>query len=533
MLARRIGVAWLAVAALAFVALRVPFLDVPLERDEGEYAYVAWRMLEGDVPYRDAFDQKPPGVFAAYAAAFLVFGRSVEGIRLFLHLWSAATALVLFACVRRLSGSLAGAGAVLLFAVASTDPRIGATSANTEMFLLLPMTGALWCWLRSEAGGRPGAWLAAAGALAALACWFKPVAATNALYLVWLAVFASRGRAGSAAERVAALALGAALASAAVLAPFAARGALGELADAVILHNLVYASRRTFAEGLDNLAFALAEQLPSFAVAWLLAGLGLAVGSSRSRRVLAGWLLASAAGAAVGLQFRPHYFVQLLPPLAALGGIGLAFAAERLGRSPARAVPVAALLALLAVAPALAANRAALFAGSPEAVARRLWGLNPFPESRAIADYIARTSGPEDTVFVVGSEPQIPFYAARRSATRYIIFYPLTGRFDRALERQREVVDEVERAQPLYVVWAQVPTSLLLSAESERLVFEATSALLARAYDVELVAQVEPDGLDWELLRGSQARGWAEAGGAQRADRPWLAVYRRRAPALR
>ena len=211
----------------------------------------------------------------------------------------------------------------------------------------------------------------------------------------------------------------------------------------------------------------------------------------------------------------------------------MAWAVERLGQTRARAAAAAALLTLVAVAPSLAANRGALFAGSPEAVARELWGLNPFPESKAIADYIARTSGPEDTVFVVGSEPQIPFYAARRSATRYIIFYPLTGNYARALERQREVVDELKRAPPLYVVWAQVPTSLLLSQESERLVFEATSALLASAYDVELVAQVEADGLDWELLRGSQARAWAEAGGARRGDRPWLAVYRRRAPALR
>jgi hypothetical protein len=533
MLARRIGLTWLAVAAIAFVAARAPFLDVPLERDEGEYAYIAWRMLEGDVPYRDAFDQKPPGVFAAYAAAFLLFGRTVEGIRLFLHVWSAATALVLFACVRRLAGPPAGAGALLVFAVVSADPRVGATSANTEQFLLLPMTAALWCWLRSEAGGRARAWLVAAGALAAAACWFKPVAAANALHLAWLSVVPRAGRAGSAAGRLAALALGAAVASAAVLAPFAARGALGELVDAVVLHNLMYASSRSLAEGLDNLAYALADQLPGFAAVWLLAALGLAVAAGPARRVLGGWLLASAAGAAIGLQFRPHYFVQLLPALAALCGVALARAALRLGTTPARASLAAALLALLAVAPPLAANRGTLLAGSPEAVARRLWGLNPFPESQAIAAHIARTSGPDDTVFVVGSEPQIPFYAARRSATRYIIFYPLTGRFDRALERQREVVDEVARAQPRYVVWAQVPTSLLLSAESERLVFDATSALLARAYDIELVAQVDPDGLGWELLRGSQARGWAEAGGAQRADRPWLAVYRRRTSVLR
>lgn len=47
----------LLLALLATIALRWPLLEVPLERDEGEYAYIAWRISEGDVPYLDAFDQ--------------------------------------------------------------------------------------------------------------------------------------------------------------------------------------------------------------------------------------------------------------------------------------------------------------------------------------------------------------------------------------------------------------------------------------------------------------------------------------------
>ena len=71
-----------AVAALAFALLRIPYVSVPLERDEGEYAYIAQRSTHGEVPYRDAFDQKPPGVFLAYRGAFALFGQSIEGIHL-------------------------------------------------------------------------------------------------------------------------------------------------------------------------------------------------------------------------------------------------------------------------------------------------------------------------------------------------------------------------------------------------------------------------------------------------------------------
>ena len=68
---RDVWIGAIAVLALA-LALRAPVASLAFERDEGEYAYAAQRWIAGDVPYRDFFDQKPPGVFAFYAAAFAV-----------------------------------------------------------------------------------------------------------------------------------------------------------------------------------------------------------------------------------------------------------------------------------------------------------------------------------------------------------------------------------------------------------------------------------------------------------------------------
>ena len=60
----RSGAPWLALAlvVLASLAIRVRLLDVPLERDEGEYAYVAQLILEGVPPYQQAYTMKFPGV---------------------------------------------------------------------------------------------------------------------------------------------------------------------------------------------------------------------------------------------------------------------------------------------------------------------------------------------------------------------------------------------------------------------------------------------------------------------------------------
>jgi len=531
----RIALAWLVLGACAFVALRAPLVSLPLERDEGEYAYIAWRMEQGDVPYRDAFDQKPPGIFVAYRLAFALFGRSPEAIRLFLGLWSAVTAGVLYGLVRALAGPLAAAGAVLVFCALSADPRLGAAAANTEAFLWLPCVLALWLCLRGGLGGTRAAgavaW-AGAGAASAVAVAFKQVALTNAAFIAVLAC-ALPAAAGPKRVplRIAALGAGALAVVLPIVGVFAAVGAFDAFADAVWLHNLEYAGRRSLAEGFDNLRYALGEQAPSLAPVWVLAAgglLGPVAAGGRARAVLAGWLGASLLGVAVGLQFRPHYFLQALPALAASAGVGLAAAVHVAGASGGRAAAgVAAVLAVAVVgAPALA-NRAVLTAETPKAAAREIWGLNPFPEAVTIARHIARTSAPDETVFVVGSEPEILFYAERRSATRYIFFYPLTGGYPGARERQREAWDDVTRARPSYVVWVHVPTSWLMSDRTDPWIFDETGRMLSRDYAIEFVAHPDETGEDYVFAHGHAALRWLDTERERLDQLPWVAVYRR------
>ena len=122
--------------ALGAVAMRAPLFDLPLERDEGEYAYIAWRLGAGETPYLDWFDQKPPGVFFAYRAALALPGDPVVAIRAVAALFCAGSAVALFALVRALLGSAAAAGvAALLYVFLSADPLLQGPIANTEIFM--------------------------------------------------------------------------------------------------------------------------------------------------------------------------------------------------------------------------------------------------------------------------------------------------------------------------------------------------------------------------------------------------------------
>ena len=54
-------------AAAALLIVRLPSLVQPMGPDEALYAYVGERILHGELAYRDAWDQKPPGIHYIYA----------------------------------------------------------------------------------------------------------------------------------------------------------------------------------------------------------------------------------------------------------------------------------------------------------------------------------------------------------------------------------------------------------------------------------------------------------------------------------
>ena len=54
------------VTALTII-LRWNSFNIPLIRDEGEYAYSAWLLLKGISPYLNSFLQKPPLIIYSYA----------------------------------------------------------------------------------------------------------------------------------------------------------------------------------------------------------------------------------------------------------------------------------------------------------------------------------------------------------------------------------------------------------------------------------------------------------------------------------
>src|SRR4030042_2543244 len=135
----RIFLPWLIVAVIIIVTagLRIRHLDVPFERDEGEYAYAGRLMLQGIPPYSLVYNMKFPGIYAAYAFIMAVFGQTRAAVHFGLLIVNAVTILLVFLLVRSLIDTFTGVFAAAAFAVLSISKPVQGIFANAEHFILL------------------------------------------------------------------------------------------------------------------------------------------------------------------------------------------------------------------------------------------------------------------------------------------------------------------------------------------------------------------------------------------------------------
>src|SRR5438128_8526512 len=124
---KMLRVAWWALGVIVFgvtVAIRIRLLGIPLERDEGEYAYAGQLMLQGIPPYKLAYNMKFPGTYAAYAVIMSIFGQTITGIHLGLLLVNTATIVLIFFLGQRLFSLTGGVAAATTYAVLSLSQSV-------------------------------------------------------------------------------------------------------------------------------------------------------------------------------------------------------------------------------------------------------------------------------------------------------------------------------------------------------------------------------------------------------------------------
>jgi 4-amino-4-deoxy-L-arabinose transferase-like glycosyltransferase len=516
---------WLCLLLVVVLAavVRIRLLEVPLERDEGEYAYAGQLMLQGVPPYAQAYNMKMPGIYAAYAVVLATFGETHGAIHLGLLLVNGATILLVGLLARRKFGDVAGAAAAAAFALLSLGQPVQGVFANAEHFVILPAVGGLIVLLRAIES-RSFATLLAGAVLLGLAPVMKQHGAAfiafGGLFLLWTEARRDPFRWGSLAARAALFLLGVSLPFAATCLMLWASGVFDKFWFWTVDYAREYVAGAPLSAGLELLQRRLARLFLSAPLLWILAAVGMVwlwwkAEARRHAPFAAGLLLFSFLAVCPGLYFRSHYFVLALPAVALMAGIG----ASAIAALPLRRVLSVTLL-LIIIGQAVYQQRDFLFVWSPYTVARKIYGRNPFPESLPLAEYIKENSSKEARIAVIGSEPQIYFYSGRRSASGYIYTYALMESHPYSSQMQREMIEEIEAASPEFLVFVSVPTSWLMRSDSDRTILSWFDSYRRLRYRPVAIAEIR-----WPqetiYLWGEEAAAFDPR------SRHWVAVFAR------
>jgi 4-amino-4-deoxy-L-arabinose transferase-like glycosyltransferase len=421
--------AWPVLAGLAIIVAHVPsFVHRLLDGDEAIYGSIAALMNMGGPLYAaGGVDNKPPGVFWVYALTFRVFGAyQMSAIHAVALIALAATCLVLFAIGRSIAGNRAGILAALFYGLltAAGNPRL--LAANTEIFMMLPLSASVLLMLR-----RSWFW---SGLLLVAAGVFRQSAAANvllvALGLFWLEAPSTRVR--HAVSLAAGLVVGVLIA----LALIAVTGSLAGFWRWTVQTLVGYASASwTPAYVWSRARDSVVPFVVDMAVIWI-AALALAArwrALSVEARLVIVWLVLGVGGSLAGGHLSWHYFIQAMGPLAVLAA--LAFDRFKLPRAVAAAavagiaIPASAWWAFDLTADPLT------YDFSP-----------PAPQHDGVAEYISTHTTPSDRVFVWGDWAALYVESDRAMATRFPGF--LRG-FDRGSEEAPNNWDTAPDVWPL------------------------------------------------------------------------------------
>ena len=328
-----LGIAWWVLAVAVFsltTAVRIRLLGIPLERDEGEYAYAGQLLLHGIPPYKLAYSMKFPGTYVAYAITMFLFGQTVTAIHLGLLFVNSATSVLIFFIGKRLLNSTVGIAAAVSYALLSLSPSVLGLAGHATHFVVLPVLGGAILLLNQQNQlGRGRLFLS--GLLMGLGLLMKQPAL---FFILFGAIYLFLGdiRTGLVLRKTILRNLVfAGGATTPLLLTFLALCYAGVFAKFwfwTIHYAHEYGTLVSMSDLRQILIHSVRDAIGPNWPLWILAGVGLFTcflnrSTGKSTGFLLGLLISSILAVCPGFYFRSHYFILLLPAVALFAGVAV------------------------------------------------------------------------------------------------------------------------------------------------------------------------------------------------------------------
>ena len=481
-------------------AVRFHLRNIPLERDEGEYAYAGQLILQGVPPYQLAYNMKLPGTYAAYALIMAVFGQTTPGIHLGVLVVNLATILLVAVLAWRFTGPVGAVAAAASYGLLSTSSSVLGFCGHATHFVVLPAIAGILLLLEGVEKRRKSLFFFS-GMLLGLGVLMKQ---PGFLFVMFGAFYFLRiqGRKGlnwrTLGETLGLYSLGAALPFLVTCLILWHAGVFGTFWFWTVSYASQYASNYGLTAGVYFFYNTISGILNSSVWLWIIAFLGLIVvccdrkSPPQRTQFLLGFFLFSFLAVCPTMAFRPHYFILMLPAVSVLVGVAVSAATSGLdalpGRRNLRYAP--GVLFALALAACFYQQRNFLLETDPIAACRSVYYSDPFPEAVTIADYIHQHTPENARIAVLGSEPEIYFYSHRHSATGYIYTYGLVENQKYALRMQEQMISEIEAARPEILVFVNLYGSWAPHPDYQNLIYIWARKYIQDHYDLTGIVDI-------------------------------------------
>ena len=505
----------LGIIVLWVCIVRWRFVGMPLERDEGEYAYFGHLILNGIAPYKEAYNMKLPGIYYMYALIMAIFGESYKGIHTGFLVMNAGTMVLLFFSLKRFFTPLTGILTAGFYGLMAMSMNVLGFAAHATHFAVFFVSLALFFFSKYELNKKilfaflTGAMLGMAFLMKQQAVYF--ILFGGIVFIVFeiigppslRALPINKGEIKRGLIRTALFSLGVFVPYILVVLLMLASGSFDKFWFWTVKYASKYASGVPWEQGKELLSMTFSPIWEENKWIWILSIVGaiiiLFTKFSVKQKVLAiSFSVFACLATTPGFYFRQHYFIVALPAVALLAGITLDFVGKFITdkfkiKFVGLAVPLVVLFFLFNNT--LSKSKGYYSPENPVYLCKGIYGTNPFIESIDIANYIKANSSDTDKIAVLGSEPQIYFYANRRSATGHIYTYGLMEIHDYNLQMQEEMISEIEKAKPLYLVFVNVPFSWLSKPNSPMKIFEWYNKYSTENYNIVGLVDIPDQGL--------------------------------------
>lgn len=499
--------------------IRLKHLNMPLERDEGEYGLMAQQLLRGHLPYSLSYNMKLPGVSFIYALFIGIIGSKAMAIRAGLLITNILSAFLLYQVGNKLFNQRLAIISSSIFLIMSVSPNVLGFAAHATHYIVLFFLLGFWILIKEEKQFSVKA-LPLSGICFGIAFLMKQSAFFFILFgisAVMLLSSKQKSNIRKSLQNTALFVSGSTIPYVLLAIGILLFGNFQNFWFWTVEYLYKYGSVLGISDAPNVFSIQFKFVRDGFELIWMFALLGLILlfipkKSDAPKYQLLALFIFSVLAVSMGFYFRRHYFIQLLPIISLLS----AFTIERIiqlfstfnKKNFGIGFGFGLFIAILVFG---IRHQSDLLTLKSQDLVNTIYGGNPFIESEAIGKHIKSITEKEDKVLVFGSEPEINFYAQRQSPTGFIYTYSLMESHDLALQMQEDYISEVEANPPEIIVGVKNDLSWLQNPRSNTNILTWFDQFLKK-YNYQVIASAQRNNRQLEYFFEDQIANYRPQG---------------------